>query len=610
MKHIPKLKYWFCGFLVIAVSLIFCNSGHYCLYRDNWIPILLYGLLIPFALAFVEKQSSICTLGNKNLSILLSILFSIFITIGKNYYYGYNWSHCFGTRNSIFLLTLQFIIYSYILYPLILWILGKIETQPLTTSKRAFNSCKWFIRILLVKSIFFLAFFPCIFDFDAALGMRTFIDSNSAICNHHPVFVEAIHALFFKIGSTLGSPTIGFSILSLLFIIVSSFITIYGINLISKTTINNYLFSIVVVIFTLFPVFPYISLLPTKDGLFAYAFLLYILSLFNIYISEGQCLKKKKFLVIYILAICFVCLTRHQGLAIIIISTLALLFTYRKFFLKLFSVSAPSIGFIIFVTTFLYPIWDIEPGGKQEIYGTLFQQTACYLTLHPKDVTVEEKKAITDIIDESVIMNNYEPYITDPIKNEYRYNPRFSDVSKGLRKFRHIDHKEEPMMLSAYLSAWASMGKRHPMAYLQATISLFWGFVYNANYPLLNIYTEGFYNPKANTQEYQFWRIDCVSRFIDEYQPQIMQIPILNWIIAIPYYIWATIFLLAILVYHRDLKLITVFLPLFLSVGVLFICPVVNGRYIFPIVLCLPLLFVAVIISLKQSIIAHKKKDL
>lgn len=606
MKHLPKIKHWLLGVSIIVLSLIRFHSGHFLIVWEDIYSVITYGALAPFALSFAEKQKEIAPRSLKITSCILAVLFAAFTAIGRIYYHFYNWGDCFGCAKAVLLLLVQISIYAFAFYPIVLWLFKRLETIKFNGNPKGLDLRKWFWYIIGVKSIFFILFFPCLFDFDAAVGYRTFLDPSSAICDHHPVFIEALHALFFSLGLKLGNPTIGITILSLLFILFSTLVVIYGIKIVERTNISHIWLIAFAACFTFFPFFPSLSLLPTKDGIFAYSFLLYILAVFEIFRSNGRCLNKKYHLIIYSIAALLVCLTRHQGFVIILFNSVALCIYYKTEWRKILRTISSAVLVYILVTKILFPLCNIEPGGKQEMVGTLFQQTAYYLRQYPNDITEQESNAIDAILNINTMADRYKIHVTDPVKNEYKYNPRYTESNADPRKFRHVDHTQEKQELNNYLKAWATMGFRHPSAYFQASGAIALGFFFNSKKALFDIYSEGFYNPAANTKEFQFEKVDYFYQAYHECRKTLTTIPILNWITSIPYYIWASIFFIALICYRKDIQGFIIFLPIILSIGVLLICPVINGRYIFPVVVVLPLLFIYCLLSNRNNKVPTK----
>lgn len=597
MKNKNILIYCLLSAVSLAISFVHYMRGTYCL-RFTWAAnILIYALLCPIFLYYTQKLRENNTHRQRVSSVLLSIVLGFGMSVGKNYFEAYSWTHCFGNIRALALISAQTLIYSSLLYLVIITVFGWIDSYKVKPVEQTFDYWKWFWRLILVKTIFLIAYFPCIFDFDSALGLRTFLSPDSAICNHHPVFVQFVHAVFFKLGDALGWRSLGFASLSVIFIFFSSFIIIYCLKLVEKMGKNNRSITHLAAFFTFVPLFPYLSIVITKDGFFIHSLFLYILSLFELYITRGDCLKNQRFIIVHILSILLVCLTRHQGIYLIVIETLYILCYYSEVRIKLFVITVSSIALVLFINKVVYPYYDIERGGKQETLGIFFHQTAYYLTLYPDDVTKEELSAINAILNKDDLINRYESYTTDFDKVNYKYNPLYIEESTSLKSFHHLDYSDENRLLKNYMKAWMSMGKRHPKCYILATTSVFIGFLYNEGKTLVDLYTTGVEHPAASTPEYFFWRNDYLSFFYNDHCRLLAKIPIVCWFFAISYYIWFTLILLAILFYRKDFGGLSVFLPVLLSVLVLFVCPVASGRYALPIVYMLPFLWTYLIIS-------------
>ena len=263
--------------------------------------------------------------------------------------------------------------------------------------------------------------------------------------------------------------------------------------------------------------------------------------------------------------------------------------------------TVPSLCLVSAYNNVLLPFINVEPAGKQEVYGSLFQQTAYYLKQHPDDVTTSELSAINKVLNSDTIVAKYEFDKTDPVKNGYKYNPWYRLYIGAPSIFRHIDHSHEAEDLKAYRSAWLSMGFRHPLTYVEASLAVSAGFFYNFNRLLLETEPKWAENGAATTPEYRFVHFNKAARIYNNRIYSWFKYPIINWIIAIPYYNWAAIFLLGILFYRKDFKGLLIFLPILLSLGILLICPMVYGRYSYPIVIGLPLLVIYTLYSKNRN---------
>ena len=596
----PRPSHWqyLCGLAVILVSFSPVLTG--LLGIRALLPkfTIFYGVIIPFLFAFFEKYSLNASSSLKVFSAIVAFIFSQFVTVEGSFFHVHSWALCFSSGTAILTWCLRSIVYGFVFYKISLGIACIIENTHATSTKGyQLDYRKWLFLIVCSRLFALFLFYPLVFGFDAAVGLRTFMDPDCASCNHHPYFVQLIHALFFNIGKEIGHLSVGFFLLALLSIIFSSAIILYGIRLMQHANLSRRLLIAFAISYALFPLYPYLSINPTKDGLFAYTFLLYLFTLFELYITDTQCLYNKRFLVLHTVTILLLCLTRHQGIYIVFVECVLLLLCYKSNWKGIILMTVPSLCLVSAYNNVLLPFINVEPAGKQEVYGSLFQQTAYYLQQHPDDVTTSELSAINKVLNSDTIIVKYVSDTTDPVKNGYKYNPWYRHYIGAPSIFRHIDHSHEAEDLKAYRSAWLSMGLRHPLTYIEASLAISAGFFYNFNRLLLETEPKWAENGAATTPEYRFVHFNKAARIYNNRIYSWFKYPILNWIIAIPYYNWAAIFFLGILFYRKDFKGLIVFLPILLSLGILLICPMVYGRYAYPIAMGLPLLVIYTLYS-------------
>ena len=598
----PSLWHWLCGLAVILVSFSPVLTGLLGIRALLPKHTIFYGATIPFLLAFFEKYSLNASASLKVFSAIVAFIFSQFVTIEGSFYHMHSWALCFNSWTAILTWCLRSIVYGFVFYKISLGITCIIESSHSTSTEGyQLNYRKWLILIVCARLLTLFLFYPLVFGFDAAVGLRTFMNPDCATCNHHPYFVQLIHALFFNIGKEIGHLSIGFFLLALLSILFSCAIILYGIRLMQQAKLFRRLLLAFAITYAIFPLYPYLSINPTKDGLFAYTFLLYLFTLFELYITDARCLNEKRYLFLHGITILLVCLTRHQGFYIVLVECVLLLICYKSNWKGIILMTIPSLCLISAYNNVLLPFINVEPAGKQEVYGTLFQQTAFYLHQHPDDVTTSELSAINKVLNSDTIVAKYEFDKTDPVKNGYKYNPWYRLYIGAPSIFRHIDHSHEAEDLKAYRSAWLSMGFRHPLTYVEASLAVSAGFFYNFNRLLLETEPKWAENGAATTPEYRFVHFNKAARIYNNRIYFWFKYPVLNWIIAIPYYNWAAIFLLGILFYRKDFKGLIIFLPILLSLGILLICPMVYGRYSYPIVMGLPLLVIYTLYSKNRN---------
>lgn len=583
----PTMKGWLYGLGFIVISSLYNIIAFFHIPFRAWI----YGGFVVFLYSFLRPYNKTLTRFQACSAAFVSFLFALTLTVGNSLYHCQNFSLCFSQPTFFIVWIIQIVYIGYLSYRLISLIIGYFKSTIVNKEIYTISTKRLFLLFVSVRLIYFAFFYPCVFGYDAAVGMRSFLDPECARCDHHPFLVEALHGITFVLGDWLGHRSLGFAILCLGFLIATSFILVYGIKLLEKLCVGRINILISVFVYAAFPLYPYLSVCPNKDGIFAYVFLLYIFTLFELYITHGRCWNKRSFIVLHFLSIILVCITRHQGLYIVLAETLLLLFCYwhqKKIFARVF---LPAFLLVAIYFKLLLPAMNVEPGGKQEMVGVFFQQTANYLKHYPLDVTDEEKNAINTILNTDTIVQRYTYYTIDPVKSTYKYNPWYRESNNHPSMFRHIDHGGESLALLEYFRAWKSMGSRHPDAYIEASVSVFIGFFYSFNRLLLEPEPSWSENIGAITPEYNFYHVNEFAALINDFSYKLLVIPIINWFVDVPFYIWIVILALSIIIGSKDFRRISVCFPIFLSICVLLMCPMVYGRYAYPVIVALPHLY-------------------
>ena len=98
------------------------------------------------------------------------------------------------------------------------------------------------------------------------------------------------------------------------------------------------------------------------------------------------------------------------------------------------------------------PALGCEPGGKQEVYGLMFQQSALLMRDHGDELPEWQRQEIERAIGEDG-ENNYTWSLTDSVKD-----PTFG--------------KADELDFAAYFGAWVAGFLQHPLCYLEAYLGV------------------------------------------------------------------------------------------------------------------------------------------
>lgn len=218
------------------------------------------------------------------------------------------------------------------------------------------------------------------------------------------------------------------------------------------------------------------------------------------------------------------------------------------------------------VTKGIYPALGIGGAPISEALSIPFQQTARYVCYFGDEVTDYEKEVIDNVLSYDNLIN-YNPVISDPIKNCY----------KGGN-------------LAEYFDVWFGMFLKHPGSYMAAIINKSYGYIapvsqdigaWVGRVPYDYEKEKGIYHVFGeNTSEIlrQSWNIS-------------LHLPLIRYLCTPGLYSWILLVLAALLIRHRKFGALIMLVPSLMNLLVCIASPLASAmRYELPIVATIPLL--------------------
>ena len=217
----------------------------------------------------------------------------------------------------------------------------------------------------------------------------------------------------------------------------------------------------------------------------------------------------------------------------------------------------------------LLPALGVEPGSSREMYSLPFQQTARYVAMYGEELTAEDIAVIDSVLDYEMVRDWYDPRVADTVKNTY--------------------HGTDETM-EDYWRLWLDCGRRHPDAYLQATLNLMFGY-------LLPGYRYGVFGGNYFMTQDPRYGIDVDFAFpeaasaVDYFSRLWSETPGLLLLNAPGTHAWALVLCTAALLRKRRWRGLAAAVPLWITLAVCCVSPV-NGlvRYALPLMAATPLL--------------------
>lgn len=275
----------------------------------------------------------------------------------------------------------------------------------------------------------------------------------SSLNDQHPVFDTILFAgIIYPVMKITGSWRIGFFVFVLLQAVITSSVlssSIYYCR--NHLKISGKGSTLMMVIYCLFPFFPFAVQNLSKDSIYGWCYILFLLFYLEILRTKGAFLKQRKRLIQFILVCLLCCFTKKTGMYLVLASLLFLGLRIQNG--KIVIIGAVSFLLTGTIIPLAYPSLRIKPGGEQEKYSVLFQQTARYVKEYPDDVTEEEKESIDALLEYDTLAERYSPAYADPVKNG----------AIGVT---------DSSVYRSWFKTWAAEGKRHPDSYLNAYFAL------------------------------------------------------------------------------------------------------------------------------------------
>ncbi len=328
------------------------------------------------------------------------------------------------------------------------------------------------------------------------------------LVDHHPVLVTMIYGLFGWASDQLtGTWMTGVAIFTAIAGILHCIAFTSSVAYLRRIGVSPALCFAAYLFFALMPFVPTWAMCMVKDSFFGLFYVPYFMMMIETVRTRGKFLTKRSHVVWFVVLALILCLTKKQGIFMVVITAAVGWFAFwwrgrraaslvkaqvapegaasattattaepvavepgdaaqpaetpeekvvaakaaRRTFLA--QALASLLAIAVVLPLIVFPLLNIQQGGRQEILGPLFQQTARYIVEHPDEVTDEEKEAISAVLDYDKIKDGYVFNFQDSVK--YRYN---------------LDATTEDLL--RYLQVYVQQGMKDPEAYFAAFMSL------------------------------------------------------------------------------------------------------------------------------------------
>lgn len=269
--------------------------------------------------------------------------------------------------------------------------------------------------------------------------------------DHHPIFDTLIYGWFISLGDALGSQNAGMFLFSILQNLGIAATLSLSVCYLERLGIPKPFRIGALAFAALFPFYPCFASSAMKDMLFVLGFTPFCICYIEAFRTHGAALRRKRFLMAFVLATGLCILTKKLGIYICVASLLVMIAALKGARLRGTAVLLASvIAFSIAFPAAVYPlIGGVAPGGRQESLCFALQQTTSLLINKPEAASEQDLETIERVLDTEAAKKDFKVALADGAKNHWRPEATTEDTI-------------------AYLKVWLKEGLANPKEYLMA----------------------------------------------------------------------------------------------------------------------------------------------
>lgn len=447
-----------------------------------------------------------------------------------------------------------------------------------------------------------IIYYPCVASGDTVDSLAQFfnvedlcwsakainlINDNVIINKHHSVLFTMILGNVVKFGHYILSYSFGIFLFIILQVAILIAIFTFLIYYLKKIKTPTWMRVFALLFFCLSPIVSSYAIAAIKDTLGAILILFYNICLFQIIRNYDGFVKKKIFIIAFMICILLILMIKSNSMYVIITSYATLLFAFwksRKKLKKLVMILLLPLTLFLGYDKILLPSLDVTGTNIKESYSVQFMQIARLAHKNKKAISDSDKEIIDKVLDYEAISRDYTPDLSDPVKNTYR-----KDVTE-----------EE---LDDFWKVYFKYFKKYPKVYIASFIN----GIYAYFFPEVGE-TKGIIKTDNRIGESSKFKIVNLDKFEDAryinkaLQDIFIKLPFFSFFNHVAFHDW---FLILSVIYIIKKKCYKYIVPISSLIAIFLSCLIspVNGsfRYILPIVFSVPLILAIDYFAMKKG---------
>ena len=424
---------------------------------------------------------------------------------------------------------------------------------------------------------YFLSFFPATISPDG-MGLFNKSQTHLVMMDNHTFAYAIFMRICCIIGNFLFHSTTGMiATYTFIQMLIMAIIFSLLITFLYKKNINKKVLIGVILYFAINPLFGYYSVVMWKDILFSCFVILLTLCCYNM-IEHKENLTKKDFIP-FIISSLLVIFFRNNAIYMYFILAILTFVFFKKYYKQFILIFVFIIGFYVVIKGPVFNYLDVYKSGSAEYLAIPMQQIG-RMVYKGIELTEQEEKMISKVLDVDIMKDAYNPRWSDGIK----FNDNFNIEPFNKNKFD-------------YLKLWLQLVIKHPKTALET----------------YSISTLGYWYPNIEARAYENSIVE--NNYGIEMQPQapkivqdfvsfmgIRDLPIISLLISIGLIMWLVFLSIYILIKKKKLGYLYIYIPVLgIWLTLLVASPVYNElRYIYALFTTLPILLLCPYIIRKK----------
>lgn len=419
----------------------------------------------------------------------------------------------------------------------------------------------------------FLHWWPINFIFDAPYQMQEVLNDSYKI--HHPLLHTLLMGWCYKLGDALGSVSLGMSFYTLIQMLVLTASFAYAMTYLYEKGVPKVFRIIVLLIYALFPMNSVFAITATKDVLFAAFFLFFFVLLLKLCFGN-ESLTPQRMVGLVVSGILMIHFRRNALYALVL--AIPFLLWARKGKKQRLVMCGLFLGCMLLSGIIndgvIKAVNATNDDGLQEAMSAPFQQIARVVCYRGAELEQDLYQELLNYWDEEVFAK-YDPYLSDPIKN----NVNLPLLEDNLLNFWKL---------------WAKIGLKFPGEYIEAFLmnNLRYWYVGDLSYVVGS--EVSLYHMLIGTEK-EIVKTDLlpIAGYVYDdlfFRLEYKNVPILSYLYQSSVYFWVLIIFALFEIYRKDYGKLFAAMLLFAYMASCFFGPGVILRYVYCIIVSIPVL--------------------